>query len=50
MVMLFGMKNIPSYFQQVMNLLLRDLVEVYVLLYLDNMLIYLAIDEDHTGM
>ena len=39
--MLFGMKNALSHFQQVMNLILGDLVDVNILLYLDNILIYL---------
>ena len=39
-VMPFGLKNAPSHFQRSMNLLLADLLDVCVLVYMDDLLIY----------
>ena len=47
MVMLFGMKNTPPHFQQAIKLRLGDLVDVCLLVYLNDILIYLATAKDH---
>ena len=39
-VMPFGLKNAPSHFQRSMNLLLADLLDVCVLVYMDDILIF----------
>ena len=47
MVMPFGLKNAPSYFQRSMNLLLADLLDVCVLIYMDDILIFSKSAEEH---
>lgn len=43
----FGLKNAPATFQRFMNDILRDLLDVYVIVYLDDILIYSNNREDH---
>ena len=43
----FGLTNAPAMFQHFMNNMLRDLVDVYVIVYLDNILIYSATEKEH---
>ena len=50
LLMPFGVKNAPLHFQQAMNIILGHLVDICVLNYLDNILIYLNIAEDHTKL
>ena len=38
--MLFSLTNIPAAFQQFMNNIFSDLLNVYIVIYLDNILIY----------
>ena len=45
--MMFGFKNTPAYFQRAMNLMLKDLVDTCVLVYLDNILIFLRDEAEH---
>ena len=40
--MLFGLTNAPTAFQQFMNDIFSDLLDVYVVIYLDDILIYLS--------
>ena len=46
-VMTFGLKNAPAHFQRAMNLMLKDLVDTCVLVYLDNILIFLWDEAEH---
>src|SRR5436305_2875565 len=46
--MLFGLKNAPAIFQQFMNELFWDLKDVYIIVYLDDILIYSKDRETHT--
>ena len=46
-VMTFGFKNAPAHFQRAMNLMLKDLVDTCVLVYLDNILIFLWDEAEH---
>ena len=46
-VMPFGLKNAPSHFQHSMNLLLSDLLDVCVLVYMDDILIFSKSAEEH---
>ena len=46
-VMPFGLKNAPSHFQRSMNLLLADLLDVCVLIYMDDILIFSKSAEEH---
>ena len=43
----FGLKNVPSHFQRSMNLLLADLLDVCVLVYMDDILIFNKSAEEH---
>lgn len=38
--MLFGLKNAPAVFQNLVNDVLRDMVNVFVFVYLDDILIF----------
>ena len=40
MVMLFGLSNAPAAFQHFMNEIFADLLDIYVIIYLDDLLIY----------
>ena len=46
-VMPFGLKNAPAVFQQFMNDIFSDLIDVTVIVYLDDILIYSNNREDH---
>ncbi|GBG62125.1 hypothetical protein CBR_g29325 [Chara braunii] len=46
-VMPFGLTNVPATFQTAMNDILRDILEEYVLVYLDDILVYSRTLEDH---
>lgn len=48
MVMPFGLKNAPAIFQRFMNHVLQELIDICVVVYLDNILIYSKTQEDHT--
>ncbi|QRW23485.1 Reverse transcriptase (RNA-dependent DNA polymerase) [Rhizoctonia solani] len=47
LVMPFGLTNAPAAFQHFMNNLFRDLIDVTVVIYLDNILIFSKKPEDH---
>ncbi|KAF8748203.1 hypothetical protein RHS01_10971 [Rhizoctonia solani] len=48
LVMTFGLTNAPAAFQHFMNKLFKDLLDVCVIIYLDNILIYSKDDASHT--
>ena len=45
--MTFGFKNAPAHFQRAMNLMLKDLVDTCVLVYLDDILIFSWDEVEH---
>ena len=45
----YGLKNAPSHFQHSMNLLLADLLDKCVLVYMDDILIYSEMAEEHVA-
>ena len=47
LMMLFGLSNAPIVFQQFMNEIFGDLLDVYVVVYLDNIIIYSNNPDDH---
>lgn len=49
LVVPFGLTNAPAAFQHFMNDILRDLLDVYVIVYLDDILVYSKRKEDHEG-
>ncbi|KAF8750875.1 hypothetical protein RHS01_08951 [Rhizoctonia solani] len=49
LVMPFGLTNAPAAFQHFMNNLFRDLIDVTVVIYLDNILIFSEDPKDHPG-
>ncbi|KAF8756122.1 hypothetical protein RHS01_04631 [Rhizoctonia solani] len=48
LVMTFGLTNAPAAFQHFMNKLFKDLLDVGVIIYLNDILIYSKTDADHT--
>jgi hypothetical protein len=46
-VMPFGLTNAPAVFQNLINDILRDLLDIYCIAYLDDLLIYSATPEEH---
>ncbi|KAF8695026.1 hypothetical protein RHS03_08106, partial [Rhizoctonia solani] len=48
LVMTFGLTNAPAAFQHFMNKLFKDLLDVCVIIYLDDILIYSKTDANHT--
>ena len=46
-VMPFGLTNAPSVFQNMMNDLLRDMLDIFVVLYLDDILVFSRNIEEH---
>ncbi|KAF8755281.1 hypothetical protein RHS01_05373 [Rhizoctonia solani] len=49
LVMPFGLTNAPAAFQHFMNNLFRDLIDITVVIYLDNILIFSEKPEEHPG-
>ncbi|KAG9095246.1 hypothetical protein FS749_010807 [Ceratobasidium sp. UAMH 11750] len=47
LVMLFGLTNAPATFQHFMHDVFRDLLDIYVIVYLDNILIFSKSKMDH---
>ena len=45
-MMLFGLTNIPASFQGYINKILAEKFDIFVIMYLDNILIYTKDDED----
>ncbi|KAF8747307.1 hypothetical protein RHS01_11332 [Rhizoctonia solani] len=48
LVMTFGLTNAPAAFQHFMNKLFKDLLDICVIIYLDDILIYSKTDANHT--
>jgi hypothetical protein len=46
-VMPFGLSNTPATFQNMMNYIFRDLMDLGLIVYLDNILIYAETEEEH---
>jgi hypothetical protein len=49
-VMPFGLTNAPSVFQCFMNDIFHDLLDIYVIVYLDDILIFSKSEEEQVGM
>jgi hypothetical protein len=47
LVMPFGLTNAPGSFQRFLNGIFSDLLDVYVIIYLDNILIFLGNKDNH---
>ncbi|QRW22541.1 Retrotransposable element Tf2 protein [Rhizoctonia solani] len=47
LVMPFGLTNAPAAFQGMMNEIFRDLLDVYVIIYLDDILVFSLNEKDH---
>src|SRR5579859_5793441 len=46
-VMPFGLTNVPAIFQSLMNDIFQDMLDICVIVYLDDILVFLKNDEDH---
>lgn len=46
LVMPFGLTNAPAAFQQIVNILLRNLIDIFVIVYLNNILIYSSTSQE----
>jgi hypothetical protein len=46
-VMPFGLSNTPATFQNMMNYIFQDLLDLGLIVYLDDILIYAEIEEEH---
>ena len=46
-VLLFGLQNAPSTFKHLMNHVFSDIIYCYILVYLDNVLVYSQTTENH---
>ena len=49
-VMPFGLANIPATFQNMMNEIFRDMINLGVVIYLDHILIYSENEQDHVAL
>jgi hypothetical protein len=46
-IMPFGLSNAPATFQNMMNYIFQDLLDLGLIVYLDNILIYAKTEEEH---
>jgi len=49
-VMLSGLTNAPSIFQDMMNHVFSDMIDLGLLIYMDNILVYAKTEEEHHGL
>jgi hypothetical protein len=49
MVMSFGLTNAPAYFMYMMNKVFMEYLDKYVMVFIDNILVYSRSEEDHEG-
>ena len=49
-VMPFGLANAPAMFQNMMNEILRDMIYLGVIIYLDDILIYSENEQEHVAL
>jgi hypothetical protein len=49
LVMPFGLMNAPAVFQEFMNAIFRDVIDEWVVIYMDDILIFSNNKEEHTG-
>ena len=49
-VMPFGLANAPATFQNMMNEFFRDMIDLGVVIYLDDILIYSEKQQDHVAL
>jgi hypothetical protein len=50
LVIIFGLANTPATFQDMMNVILQDLINHGIVVYIDNILIYTEKEEEHVRL
>ena len=50
LVIPFGLANAPATFQNMMNVIFKDIVDMGVVIYLNNILIYSENEQDHIAL
>ena len=48
--MSFGLANAPATFQNIMNEIFRDMIDLGIVIYLDDILIYSESKQDHIAL
>jgi hypothetical protein len=49
MVMSFGLTNAPAYFMYMMNMVFMDYLDKFVVVFIDDILVYSRSEEEHEG-
>jgi hypothetical protein len=49
-IMLFGLTNAPAYFMNVMNKVFMEYLDKFVVVFIDDIMIYSKNDSDHVGV
>ena len=47
LVMPFGLTNAPAVFMDLMNRIFRDFIDSFIIVFIDNILVYSATEDDH---
>jgi hypothetical protein len=48
-VMSFGLTNAPAYFMSMMNMVFMEYLDKFVMVFIDNILVYSRSEEEHEG-
>jgi hypothetical protein len=48
-VMSFGLTNAPAYFMYMMNMVFMEYLDIFVMMFIDDILVYSRSEEEHEG-